>query len=314
MPNYKFYHTNHPDGTAHGGTGILIKNNIKHYETNPYRENHIQATSIVVQDWNTPLTLSAVYCPPRYSIKNQQFQVFLCSLGARFLAGGDYNAKHTNWGSRLTTPRGRELQLAVDNNHFNIISTGEPTYWPSDVNKLPDLIDFCVTRGISNNYIHCESSTELSSDHSPVIITLTSQIQTKLKPCRLHNNNTDWLMFRRLVASYLDLNVSLKTGTEITEAAEHFTSCVQQAAWEATPVYPDKQQNFTCSSSIRDKIAEKRKIRKLWHRTRCPQVKRRLNAAVREIKTLLQTEKNEGIEKYLMNLVCGWVENVSKAA
>jgi hypothetical protein len=29
---------------------------------------------------------------------------------------------------------------------------GEPTYWPSDRNKLPDLVDFCVTKGIPQDF------------------------------------------------------------------------------------------------------------------------------------------------------------------
>jgi exonuclease III len=31
IPNYRVYHTNHPDGTAYGGTAILIKHTIDHY-------------------------------------------------------------------------------------------------------------------------------------------------------------------------------------------------------------------------------------------------------------------------------------------
>jgi hypothetical protein len=32
IPIYKLYYTNHPDGTVHGGTAILIKETIEHYE------------------------------------------------------------------------------------------------------------------------------------------------------------------------------------------------------------------------------------------------------------------------------------------
>lgn len=40
----------HPDGKAHGGSAILIRKDIKHYETNSYCKEHIQATSIIVED------------------------------------------------------------------------------------------------------------------------------------------------------------------------------------------------------------------------------------------------------------------------
>lgn len=32
IPHYKFYQAMHPDGTAHGGSAILIKNNIQHHQ------------------------------------------------------------------------------------------------------------------------------------------------------------------------------------------------------------------------------------------------------------------------------------------
>jgi len=34
-------------------------------------------------------------------------------LGDRFIAAGDYNATHTHWGSRLVTPKGRQLYNAI---------------------------------------------------------------------------------------------------------------------------------------------------------------------------------------------------------
>jgi hypothetical protein len=59
-------------------------------------------------------------------------------------------------------------------NNLKHLSTGEPTYWPSDRNKLPDLMDFCVTKGIPQDLAVAKSCFDLSSDHSPVLITITS--------------------------------------------------------------------------------------------------------------------------------------------
>ena len=46
----------------------------------------------------------------------------------------------------------------------------EPTYWPTDMNKTADLLDFCVTKSVLKNYITAASSLELSFEHSPIII------------------------------------------------------------------------------------------------------------------------------------------------
>ena len=126
IPNYTIYDTQHPDGTAHGGTAILIKNGIKHYLHEHYNLEHLQATRITVEDWVGPLTIAAIYCLPKHTIKAKQFQHFYASLGHRFLAGGDYNAKHTHWGSRLIAPRGRELLKAIShtNGEFNVCLHG----------------------------------------------------------------------------------------------------------------------------------------------------------------------------------------------
>ena len=37
---YNEHHTNHPDGTCHDGTAILIKENIKHYTHSQVREDN----------------------------------------------------------------------------------------------------------------------------------------------------------------------------------------------------------------------------------------------------------------------------------
>ena len=174
IPNYTIYATQHPDGTAHGGTAIVIKNGIKHHLHGYYTLEHLQATSVIIEDWIGPLTIAAVYCPPKHIIKAAQFQSFYATLGHRFLAGGDYNAKHPLWGSRLTTPRGRELFQAMRADNLTYVSTGEPTYWPSDRRKLPDLIDFGVVKGIPKNSIQAVSSFDLSSNHSLVVINIHS--------------------------------------------------------------------------------------------------------------------------------------------
>jgi hypothetical protein len=56
-------------------------------------------------------------------------------MNIRFIIGSDFNAKHTHWGSRLITAKGRELYKAVTDTGCEIVSTGKPTYWPTDPKK-----------------------------------------------------------------------------------------------------------------------------------------------------------------------------------
>jgi exonuclease III len=93
----KTYSTNHPDNTAHGGTAILIKKTINHYELPKYKSNHLQATVIKEMMTQYELTVATVYCPPKYNIEKENFKDIFQTSGHKFIAGGDYNSKHTYW-------------------------------------------------------------------------------------------------------------------------------------------------------------------------------------------------------------------------
>lgn len=195
IPGYAIYDTKHPSGNAHGGTAVIIKKSIKHYEKKEYKTEAIQSTTICIKDSLGSLLISAIYCPPRHTIKEENFKEYFGTLGNRFLAGGDYNAKHNRWGSRLTTPKGRELVKYLNNNNMKILSTGKPTYWPSDQNKIPDVIAFCVLKGIPINLLKAEQNLDLSSDHSPIIVSLSVKIINTQTPTTLTNKKTDWELF-----------------------------------------------------------------------------------------------------------------------
>ncbi|CAB0035793.1 unnamed protein product [Trichogramma brassicae] len=105
----------------------------------PYE--YLQATSVLVEDGRGPITFSAINCPPGRTIKQEQF---------------------TSWGSRSPTPspRGRQLYETLEKENYTTISTGEPTYWPSDLSKRPDLIDFAVTK---DRTFHVKIKNEITS-------------------------------------------------------------------------------------------------------------------------------------------------------
>jgi hypothetical protein len=46
------------------------------------------------------------------------------------------------------------------------MSTGKPTYWPTDPSKIPDMIDFFIIKNIPAHYLQIEESHDLNSDYS----------------------------------------------------------------------------------------------------------------------------------------------------
>lgn len=305
IPNYTLYFTNHPDNTAHGGVAVLIKDSIKHYELPSFSEDYLQASSVVIEDWLGPIVISAVYCPPRHVISHEQFQRFFDTLGNKFMAGGDYNAKHQEWGSRLATPRGRQLLRVINDNHYSTFSTGEPTYWPTDMRKVPDLLDFFVSKGINQNYTNIASCLDLSSDHSPIIFSLSTEVFQRRPSAMLCNKHTDWNQFRNLINERLNLQVDLKSIESLESAVDNFVGCVQSSARESTPA---PQNLDSCKAGlnypiyIKRKIAEKRRLRRIWQNSRNPIDKTNFNRATQELKRLLYRIKNQWFEDYTQSL------------
>ena len=150
---YTYYNTVHPSNNARGGTGIFIKSDIKHDEHIQIQANRTQVTSVKVQlDDSRMITVASIYNPPNQCMTSDDYKTLFQSLGHMFILGGDFNAKHTFFGSRLTTVKGRELYQAICDINCQIVSTGNPTHFPTDINKKPDLLDFFVIKNVSSNY------------------------------------------------------------------------------------------------------------------------------------------------------------------
>jgi hypothetical protein len=190
-PYYNIYYTNHTDETAHGGTAVKIRETIKHYVRAEYRHENIQATSIANEDNTGERRVSAIYCPPKHHNKYDDYDRFFKTLGNRFIAGGDYNAKNAFWGSRLMTTKGRELRKFMGSNNLKHFSTRQPTYWPSDPNKIWDLVDFCLTTGTDTKKFTVKSCLDLTSDHIPTLINMFTHMPEKSKKPSLYSKKTD---------------------------------------------------------------------------------------------------------------------------
>jgi hypothetical protein len=95
IPGYLLYKIDHPDGSAHGGTALLFSSDIKHYELLGFQEPHVQATIISIQIKNIPIKIASNYYPTRYKIDFKEFNRFFQLLGHSFIAGGDFNSKHS---------------------------------------------------------------------------------------------------------------------------------------------------------------------------------------------------------------------------
>jgi len=299
---YKVYHTIHPANSAKGGSAVIIKETIHHYEETKYETEGIQATAVCIKARNYSIVLAGIYCPPKHQLKKYEYLEFLGHLGKRFIVGGDFNAKNTHWGSRLTTTKGRELLRAIQEARCEALSTGKPTYWPTDPGKIPDLIDFFIIKNIPANYLQIEESHDLNSDHSPILLILSEKIVQKVQNPVLTNRRTDWESFRQSLEEKINLLVPLRSEEQLDREVQKLIVDIQQSAWENTPEIKRRLKGNNYPKEIRELIAEKRKTRRRWQKTRAPQVKTELNNLTQQLKREIKELKNDSVSSYLREL------------
>jgi hypothetical protein len=105
------------------------------------------------------------------------------------------------------------------------LSTRQPTYWPSDPSKIPDLVYFCITKRIDAKRFTVESRLDLTSDHIPILIIMFTHIPGKSKNPSLNSKKTNCNCFRETVHELITLEIPLKTEIDI-EAAENITKAI----------------------------------------------------------------------------------------
>ena len=309
---YKCYHTVHPQNTARGGSAVIIRDNLIHYEEASYRTDAIQATVVNVKTSRYNFNVCSAYFPPRNNLKKIHYLEFLKSLGEKFIVGGDFNTKNKYWGSRLTTVKGKEMLSALKDYGCECHSTGKPTYWPTDLNKKPDLLDFFISRKISANYVDIEENFDLSSDHSPIILTLSETLIRQEATLSLINKTTDWESFQINLNNLVKLNISLQSKEELDYETEKFITDIQQAAWKNTAkTQPVKKGQICYPMEVKKLVVEKRKARRKWQNTRHPVDKNKLNNLTQRLNRKIKEIKENTMNSFLMRLTADIDTNYS---
>jgi exonuclease III len=113
LRGYEVYHTIHSSNCARGGSAVIIKTVLSHYEDVKIEKKEFQVTSVSLNTSAGTITVAAIYTPPRHNLKRGDYLTILRSFPGKFIIGGDFNSKHTSWGSRLSNTKGNELYQAI---------------------------------------------------------------------------------------------------------------------------------------------------------------------------------------------------------
>ena len=134
-----------------------------------------------------------------------------------------------------------------------------------------------------------------------MIVTVSSTIIENTPNGSIHNKHTNWQLFREVFTHTTSASTSLKTNEEIEAATEYLNTSIINAIRFFTPAktYISKHEY---PQYILKKIAEKRKLRRIWQTHRTPEDKRKLNNATRKLSKTIKNYNNDRFHKYLASL------------
>ncbi|GBP97491.1 hypothetical protein EVAR_63660_1 [Eumeta japonica] len=118
---------------------------------------------------------------------------------------------------------------------LDVISSREPTYWPSDRQKIPDVIDFGVTKNIFRELVDVDASLDLSSNHSPTIVSI--RIPQRYELPFTHMDviiRINWLRFKKYLSSHCSESIQLRPPGDVELTIENFTKMMTQAVEHAS--------------------------------------------------------------------------------
>jgi RNA polymerase-interacting CarD/CdnL/TRCF family regulator len=143
---------------------------------------------------------------------------------------------------------------------------------------------------------------DLSSDHTPIILTISTHPILKPATPKIATSKTNWNLFNTHVNEQINLQIPLKTPDDIDRAVQNITGVLQEAAWISTPVSNRNAAHTNSPLHIRELVTNKRRARSLWQRSRNPRDKNVYNRLSRQLKRELQEIRNTSFDTYITSL------------
>ena len=190
--NYNFYKSPPlPGERSQGGTGIIVHKSIKHSEI-PLN-TVLQACAVQIQH-NKKITLCSLYLEPkledhitdnvgnRRQLELRDLENLINQLPSPFLLMGDFNAKHTLWGSNVCDRWGNIIEELVDNNDLVIMNDGSPTRYDQYHNTSSAIDISLCSSDIRLDYEWSVDGHLYGSDHWPIHLKYVQNIPYPCPP------------------------------------------------------------------------------------------------------------------------------------
>ncbi|KAL4144098.1 hypothetical protein QTP88_006328 [Uroleucon formosanum] len=287
-----------------GGVAILVRARIKQQVIPNLNLLSLEAVAVLIKLNNRYVTIVSAYQPPSRQMQMSDYDKVM-NLDNSIIMAGDLNAKHTNWGCRVINPNGTKLLSFIANTPYTNYAPNEPTYFPSDVNRQPDILDILLIKSFP---LICtqEALAELDSDHIPVKITINSSSQSYQSNNSLIKGKPNWDIFSNQINTNLIIPKTIPTIQAAEQMSEHLTTVIADAARACSkPTLHNTKNIGFLPQYILSLIQRKHHARRIWQNQRNTENKKILNKLTKDVRTALQNYRVSSYNSYLLNMYPG---------
>ncbi|GBP21510.1 RNA-directed DNA polymerase from mobile element jockey [Eumeta japonica] len=199
------------------------------------------------------IRLFAAYRPPGTKMCVQDIHAIFQEQTPTLIIG-DFNAKHKAWGSHSISRAGRLLMEDAQRQGYEVLGPDTPTHVPTDIRHRPDVLDIVIGHKIRRP-MHVKVMYGMDTQHLPILVTVGSGTSN-----------------------------SPPTTADVEASANLLVEKIKEAQARATTLLPSSTSHRgDLPLNIKRKLRLKRRLHKLWTRTRCPKLKKELNGLSRSI-------------------------------
>lgn len=302
VPNYKVYRSDRVPVSAHGGVAVIVKKKLIHEPIilPPMICFEIQGISVSLDNGSKLRIFSTYRSSKPLSVRDLN-TVFKDNNTPTILAG-DLNCKHPAWFSVDTNPNGIKLFDLMNQSDWVVTAPDEPTYFPTHLNRHPDVLDIIICKNIEGIISQSVLSAELPSDHAPVVIELDAILLQCPPRLKLINGPVDWDVFRTRVESKLTIPPSFDSTSAIDDAVDSFTNLVKDSVYLSSGRPRTWSYKLVLPFHLRSLISYKHRVRRRWQRNRLTADKKLLNILTRQVKNQLDEFWYASYQEYLSDL------------
>lgn len=261
--NFIGYKTYKHKNENNRGTAVIVKCNLVHHEITINLET-IEATAIKIKSHGSEIAIISTYNSPSKKFNKTDYDK-LFRIAPTVISAGDYNAKHTRWGSRSINTLGSKLSDYCLKHDLDVHAPAEFTHYPNNKRYKPDIIDFVITKDLkfSTNVVTVH---ELDSDHYPIEIIIDLDISYNIPQPRYNFAKTDWNVFQTYINDNIQDTYQLESTEHIDTVITSLTETITQAIEHSTPLRDNKFNSEPLPDNILTLIKERNLMRTEQHK------------------------------------------------